>query len=81
MPATQIWIRENGSTHSLPIRLPNQWQGEKNCLVGPFSNKEVAGYFANSVTLRQLEIMIGRIFPHRDSWYVEIKDFVGFNRR
>ena len=53
--------------------LPNRWQGETNCLVGPFSGKEVAEYFAGyACDFGQFEKLTFRVFAKRDAWYVEI---------
>ena len=54
--------------------LPNLWKGEANCLVGPFSGKDVAEYFANYASeYGQYECFGYRVFPKRDAWYVEIE--------
>jgi len=53
--------------------VPNRWQGECNCLVGPFSSETVADYFANSVVdFGHYETMSRRVFAKGDSWYVEV---------
>ena len=53
--------------------VPNRWQGECNCLVGPFSSRTVAEYFANAVVdFGQYETMSRSVFAKGDSWYVEV---------
>lgn len=64
---------ETGIRLHHPI-LPNQWQGEINCFVGPFSGKDVAEYFAGYASeFGQYESMSYRVFPKRDEWFLEIK--------
>ena len=56
---------------------PAAWMGE-TCVVGPFSSKYVAEYFAgHSVEFGQLETLSQRIFVKGDAWYVEIGEVVG----
>ncbi len=55
--------------------LPNTWKGEVNCIIGPFSGKNVAEYFANRVVdFGQYEFCSERIFAKRDAWYIEIQE-------
>lgn len=59
---------------SLPVIVPNRWQGEADCLVGPFSGREVAAYFANRlVDFGQFEVFTMRVYPKRNAWYVEVR--------
>ena len=56
------------------VIVPNRWQGEINCVVGPFSSQEVADYFASRVVdFGHYEVFSQRVFPKRDAWYVEIQ--------
>lgn len=48
---------------------PNRWQGQKDCVVGPFSDQRVANYFRDTVVNFNRP---ARIFPLRDAWYVEV---------
>lgn len=48
---------------------PNRWQGEQDCVVGPFSGKKVADYFSETVVNFNRP---ARIFARRDAWYVEV---------
>ncbi len=53
--------------------VPNRWMGQENCVVGPFSSKEVAENFANyRVTFGQYESYHFEIFAQGDAWYVEV---------
>ncbi|UCH25838.1 MAG: hypothetical protein JSV66_18250 [Trueperaceae bacterium] len=55
--------------------IPNRWSGEHNCLVGPFSCREVAEHFANTqVDFGQYESFSERVLFIRGDWYVEIKE-------
>lgn len=56
------------------VLLPNNWQGEANCMVGPFSSHTIANYFTNKVTtLGYPDVFSLRIFPKREAWYVEVQ--------
>jgi hypothetical protein len=62
----------HGVDYHYPI-LPNQWKGETDCIVGPFSGEDVAQYFANyAVDFGHYESFSYRVFPKRNEWYVEI---------
>lgn len=53
--------------------LPNQWQGQIDCLVGPFSSHDVAAYFTHyGSEFGQYETISFEIFARRDAWYIEI---------
>lgn len=57
----------------LRIIVPNLWKGEWPCLVGPFSGRIVAEYFANAVVdFGRYETIRERIFARQDSFYVEV---------
>ncbi|MEJ2287487.1 MAG: hypothetical protein P8Y02_02385 [Deinococcales bacterium] len=59
---------------TLPVVVPNRWQGEVGCAVGPFSSKTVADYFANRVVdFGQYEVFCLRVFAHGTGWYVEVQ--------
>lgn len=74
-------IDDRDSQHALPVEgatlpvvVPNRWQGEADSLVGPFSGHEVAAYFANRlVDFGQFEVFTMRVFPRRNAWYVEVR--------
>lgn len=71
---SEVWINDHAGTHALTVISPNRWEGGSHCLIGPFSDRTVAAYFAEvAVTYRQLDTVVERVFPHRDSWYVEMK--------
>lgn len=53
--------------------VPNRWQGECDCTVGPFSSRTVAEYYANAVVdFGQYETVSRQVFAKGDSWYVEV---------
>ncbi|CAN5870854.1 hypothetical protein BH24DEI2_BH24DEI2_00950 [soil metagenome] len=55
--------------------VPNRWQGECDCFVGPFSSKVVAEYFANAVVdFGQYETVSRKVFAKGDSWFVEVNE-------
>jgi hypothetical protein len=55
--------------------VPNRWQGEADCLVGPFSSRDVAEYFASAVVdFGQYETVSRRIFAKGDAWFVEVSE-------
>ncbi len=52
---------------------PNRWCGQEDCVVGPFSSREVAENFASRrVTFGQFEVYRFDIFAQGDGWYVEV---------
>lgn len=58
----------------LPSVVANAWQGETDCVVGPFSSRQVAEFFANrAVDFGQYEAFRLRVLAHRDAWYVEVR--------
>lgn len=68
------------NSFSNPI-LPNTWKGETNCIVGPFSGKNIAEYFANRVVdFGHYEMYSERIFAKRDAWFIEIQKIEVQNR-
>lgn len=72
-PETIVWSSSAGIQQSSPIS-PNSWHGEGDCLVGPFSSREVAEYFAHPVVdFGHYDVCAKSIFVRRDSWYVEIE--------
>ena len=59
---------------TLPVVVPNRWQGEVACAIGPFSCREVADYFANRVVdFGQYEVFCLRVFARGNAWYVEVQ--------
>jgi hypothetical protein len=52
--------------------LPSRWQGEVDCVIGPFSSKPIAEYFAAIVVdFSHFEAVSERIFANRDAWFIE----------
>ena len=61
--------------HPFEPIVPNRWQGEYDCVVGPFSSQSVAEYFMNAVVdFGQYESFSRKVFAKADSWYVEVKE-------
>jgi hypothetical protein len=57
----------------LRVIVPNLWQGEWPCLVGPFSGRVVAEYFADRVVeFGHFEAVRERVFARQDSYYVQV---------
>ncbi|HKI58499.1 MAG TPA: hypothetical protein VKA00_04660 [Trueperaceae bacterium] len=69
--------RRNGNEDldgGLPVVVPNRWQGDADCAVGPFSGRDVARYFASRVVdFGQYEVFSMRVFARRNAWYVEVR--------
>ena len=75
--SSMIWINDKAGIHSQTVTLPNHWQGETGCVVGPFSNHAVAQMFAMTyVTFRQLDAVMETIFSYQDDWYIKIRPIV-----
>ena len=63
---TAFWYEET-------VIVPNRWQGETDCVVGPFSSKTVAEYFANNVVdFGHYEGFSQEVIVKRDAYYVEV---------
>jgi hypothetical protein len=55
--------------------VPNRWQGECDCFVGPFSSKHVAEHYVSAVVdFGQFESISRRVFAKGDSWFVEVQE-------
>ena len=55
------------------VVVPNRWQGETDCLVGPFSSRTVAEYFASSVVNNSNHTTTDELLVKGDSWYLVIR--------
>ena len=67
--------RGHSIRHGTEPIVPNRWQGEYDCLVGPFSSRTVADYFANAVVdFGHYETVSRKVFAKGDSWYVEVNE-------
>ena len=53
--------------------VPNRWQRETDCLVGPFSSHTVAEYFASSVVNTSDRTTTNEIFAEEDGWYLVVR--------
>lgn len=76
MLAPHLWTgAQDDPRHCEPIS-PNCWSGERDCLIGPFSSREVARTFVSlQVDFDQLGEVLERIFAKGDAWYVELRGF------
>lgn len=73
-PDVEAGPREPRRSGEMPFIVPNRWQGEADCAVGPFSGRRVATYFADRVVgLRQREACAMRVFARGNAWYVEVR--------
>lgn len=53
---------------------PNAWTGEVDCLVGPFSSKDVAEYFAAQIVNSDAsEARAGEIEVVGDAWFLRVE--------
>jgi hypothetical protein len=53
--------------------VPNRWQGEADCVVGPFSSRTVAEYFVSAVAdFGHYDAFNKRVFAKGDAYYVEV---------
>lgn len=69
-----IWKKTDTGFQKVVVTLPTHWQGECDCIVGPFSSREVATNFANYVVdFSQFETPDMLIFASGDAWYLEVK--------
>ncbi len=67
-------LGDDHASQAMPVVVPNRWQGEADCAVGPFSSSEVARYFAGRVVdFGQYEVFSMRVFARRNAWYVEVR--------
>ncbi len=69
-----IYIHNGEHLNAHIPTLPSRWQGEVDCVVGPFSCKTVAEHFMLvSTTYNQYDAIMDQIFAKGDSWYVQVK--------
>ena len=68
----QVWIKQGTQAQPHTPTLPNCWQGESDCIIGPFSSKGVAEYFAQANEETRYDSIMKRVFPNGDAWYVEV---------
>jgi hypothetical protein len=73
MAAVIIVQKDKQILHYHPVS-PNRWCGEVDCVIGPFSSKEVAEYFAgHTADFGQLGGIEEIVFAKRDEWFVEAR--------
>lgn len=67
-----LYVRQGEVLREIPVVVPNKWSGEKGCLVGPFSSKEVAKAFAEIYAPMFARLEDEPLFARRDSWFVTV---------
>jgi hypothetical protein len=66
-----LLVRQGQTLRYFHPIVPNRWHGEVDCVIGPFSSRQVAEYYAKIVIdFGHFEIS-QRIFANGDSWYIE----------
>jgi hypothetical protein len=71
----ELWAKdESGRTVTYEVVSPNRWQGRTGCLVGPFSGRDVAEYFAGlQVDFGQFDAITQHVFARGDAWYIRVE--------
>jgi hypothetical protein len=73
-------VKQGQAFKQYQLIVPNRWHGEVDCVIGPFSSKHVAEYYARVVVdFGQFEIA-QRIFANGDSWYIETESLSEWTR-
>jgi hypothetical protein len=71
---TAVMIQKDKQPSNFQLISPNLWQGEVDCVIGPFSSKVVAEYFVgHMMKFGQLCDLEEIIFAKRDAWYIEAR--------
>ena len=68
-PSERVWLRDEHGVHRTAAVGPAAWQGERGCVVGPFSNAQSARAF---LLLRYGGRDGARVFPAGPAFYVEL---------
>jgi hypothetical protein len=68
----RLYVQQGDKLLVLPVVVPNQWAGEKACLVGPFSSREIAEAFAHVFAVAFTDLGDEPVVARRDSYYVTI---------
>ena len=67
----EMVLKDKGASHTLPLRSPDAWTGEVDCIVGPFETRDTAEYFVDVSTGWRLDVITRHIFSSDNRWYVE----------
>ena len=69
-----VWLLDiHGTLRQYQPVLPNMWRGETDCMVGPFSSRDLAEYFAGHVVdFGQYDTFALRIVPKGNEWYLDV---------
>ena len=67
--AATVWLQEEAAPLS-----PAVWQGEVDCVVGPFSSRKLAQNFVTfQVDFDPEAAVVNDLFARGDAWYVELR--------
>jgi hypothetical protein len=67
-------LKDTSSAQARQPILPNQWTGETDCIIGPFTGRNVAELFVNrAVDFGHYETFHQRIFEGDDAWFIEVQ--------
>lgn len=72
MKARPVLVIEASEMKSYVPVPPNCWEGQLDCVVGPFSSQDVAQYFVRAIVESQYDAIVEKIFPRGDAWYIKI---------
>jgi hypothetical protein len=71
--ASETRRQQKRDTRPFPSVLPNQWQGETDCFVGPFASRELAErYLGLPVDFGQLGAFLPELCYRAEAWYIEV---------
>jgi hypothetical protein len=65
----RVWLRDERGVHVTAAVPPAAWRGQRNCVVGPFSNNQSARAF---LLLRSGLRGGSRVFPAGPAFWVEL---------
>ena len=64
MPEPQFGLSKELKLSPTPPRYPTAGKGESDCIIGPFSSKGVAEYFAQANEETRYDSIMKRVFPN-----------------
>jgi hypothetical protein len=57
---------------SLHRMLPKLWDGETNCTIGPFSEKQAAFLYVTYIIAKRMNSLAVEIVPEDTGWFIEL---------
>ena len=73
MNGVTVWLPDKHGGRVVEPVSPCGWQGQRDCLIGPFSNRDTAKNFLSlNVDFCSLGVTEETIFPKGDAWYVHL---------